>query len=438
MAESLAVRNKIIMRSGFCFSIFISAFLLTASPPLYSREDDLLQEGWNFSFTGYYKNIFMYQERDDFYSHIYSTPEKKKLAADINRLRLSPELNYSESLTLHADADLEGISSNYNDSDEFDILFRGESYNDLIKPEVEITDRDNLYARVKIHNAYAKMTAGRFTGTAGRQQVRFGSSKLWNPLDLMNPFSPLSVEGADEQKGIDALRLDWYPNESTELTCVAAPKRKEDRLDKTDAGSGNYIARLKTGVKAFDAAVLGGYTAKRRNAGADFAAEFFDGLFTVVFLYSSPEDGADYWQCGTGYEYTFQSGIYFLVEYFYNSLPANDDEDLQAAILFYSINGIDESNYYILSNRMITYNSHYTSFAMGYDLHPLLRGELFLIYDFQGKGLFLNGSLKLNAMENLDIIAGAITAFVKDNGRDSDFEIYNKEPMYYASLQFYF
>lgn len=434
----MPVRNKTVMHAGFCTNIFISAFLLIVALPLYSQEDDLIEEGWNFKFSGYYKNLFMYQEREEFYSRIYSTPEKKKMATDINRLRLSPEINYGESFTLHADADIEGIFSNYNNSDEFDILFRKMNYNDIVKPEAEIADRDNFYSRGKLQNIYAKMTAGKFTGTAGRQQVRFGNSRLWNPLDLMNPFTPLSVEGAEEQKGTDALRLDWYPGESTELTCVAAPKRSEDRLDKGEAGSGNYIIRLKSGVKVFDAAVLGGYTAKRRNAGADFAAEVFDGLLTGVFLYSDPEDGDEYWQCGTGYEYTFQSGLYFLIEYFYNSLPVNDDDELQQALFHYSIDGLDGSNYYLLSNRMITYNSHYVSAALGYDFHPLLRGEFFSIYDFQGRGLFLNGSLKLNAMENLDIIAGAITAFVKDNGRDSDFEIYNKEPMYYASLQFYF
>jgi hypothetical protein len=58
-------------------------------------------------------------------------------------------------------------------------------------------------------------------------------------------------------------------------------------------------------------------------------------------------------------------------------------------MLHYSTDGIDESNYYIISNRMITYNSHYASVAAGYDFHPLLRGEIFSIYDFQGEGYFL-------------------------------------------------
>lgn len=426
------------MSSRCLLNFFITALFIISALPLYSEDDELREDGWSFKFNGYYKNLFMYQERDEFYRSIDSRPEKKRLITDINRLRLSPEINYADSFMLHADADIETVSVNYRDSKEFDLLFRNTGYNDLTEPDVVIIDRDNLYSRGKMQNLYAKMVAGKFTGTAGRQQVRFGSSRLWNPLDLMNPFTPITVEGPDEQKGTDALRLDWYPGESTELTCVAAPKRMDDSLEKTEAGSGNYIARLKSGVKVFDAAILGGYTANRRNAGADFTAEFFDGFLTGVFLYSNPERGDDYRQCGTGYEYTFQSGVCFLVEYFYNSLPVNDDDELQLALFHYAADGIDESNYYILSNRMITYNSHYSSVAAGYGFHPLLRGELFSIYDFQGRGLFLNGSLKVNAMENLDITAGAITAFVNKTCRSSDFRVYNKEPLYYTSLQYYF
>jgi hypothetical protein len=230
--------------------------------PLFSQDDAVIEDGWNYKFSGYYKNLFMYQERDKFYNQIYSQPVNKKLVTDISRLRLSPEINYKESFTFHADADIEGIILNYKDSDEFDILFRNRNYNDIVYPEVKIADKENFYSRGKIQNLYAKMSAGKFAGTAGGQQIRFGSSRLWNPLDLMNPVSPVSIEGADEQKGTDALRLDWYPGESTELSCVAAPKRNEDCLQKTEPGSGNYIARIKSGGKDFDAAILGGFTAK--------------------------------------------------------------------------------------------------------------------------------------------------------------------------------
>jgi len=406
--------------------------------PLHAQNESFSEEGWDARFSGYFKNLFMYQEREDFQDTVFDVPEKKKLVSDLNRLRLSPEIDYGESFIFRADIDIEAVASNYTGSDEFVLLWKDSPYNEIADSKAEFAEKENLYAFAEFQNLYIKFVAGSFTGTAGRQQVRFGNSRLWNPLDLMNPFSPLSVEGSGEQPGTDALRIDWYPGESTELTLVAAPKREDDDIKKTSVGSSNYIARLKSGVKVLDVALLGGYTAKRGNAGADFTAEVFDGFLTGVILYSNPEDGDEYYQCGTGYEYTFASGVYFLMEYFYNSLPVNEDDELSAALIHYSLEGMDGSNYYILSNRMVTYNSHYASLSLGYDFFPLLRGEFFAIYDFQGKGLFLNTSLKLNALENLDLTAGVISSFVDETERASDFEIYNKEPMYYASLQYFF
>ncbi len=417
--------------------MLLGVFFLMESV-LYSEEYEFADEGWSFKAGGYYKNIFNYHETDDFRSDLYSSPEKKKLISDMNRIRFSPETNYSNSFTFHADIDFEVLAANYNKTDQFDRSWRDPDYNDFFKLSYEPFYNSDIYGRVELQNIYGKMTAGRFTGTAGRQQIRFGSSRLWNPLDLMNPLSPLLIEGSGEQKGTDALRLDWYPGESTEFTGVMSPRRENDNYQDIDEKSGNYIIRLKSGVKVFDAAILGGYTSKRKNGGADFAAEVYDGLLTGVFLYSLPSDGEGYYQCGSGYEYTFSSGIYFLMEYFYNSLPANDDEELQAALLNYSMYGVDQSNCYIISNRIITGNSHYLSIAAGYDFFPLLRGDFFSIYDFQGRGVFVNVSLKFNALENLDLTAGVITAYVDDTERISDFTIYDEQPMYYASLQFYF
>jgi hypothetical protein len=418
--------------------LLFNILFISGGSDLYADKDEFANERWDFRFSGYYKNLFIYQHVNNFQRDIYSPAERKKMFSDLNRLRISPEINHSESFIFHADADFESVNSNYNKTDYFDTYWRGSDYNDFVKLSREPYYSSKLYCRAEFQNVYGKMSAGKFTGTAGRQQVRFGSSRLWNPLDLMNPVSPLLAEGISEQKGTDALRLDWYPGESTELTGVAAPRRENDNFSDVTAESGNYIARLQTGVKEFDAALLAGHTAKRKNAGADFTAEFYDGLLTGVFLYSSPSGGEGFYQCGSGYEYTFLSGMYFLIEYFYNSLPVNEDTELQGALLSYSIIGADRSNYYTISNRIITYNSHYLSIAAGYDFFPLLRGELFSVYDFQGRGVFLNASLKFNAFENLDLTAGVITAFIDEADRPSDFIIYDEQPMYYVSLQFYF
>jgi len=405
---------------------------------IFSRSEEFYQEGWAFKIGGYYKNIFMYEDRNSFYSDVCSFPVKKELISDVNRLRISPEHTFKDSFIFNADIDLETVSTNYYGTNEFDARWRESEYNDIIKPSREIADNNRIYGRAEFQNIYIKMSAGQFTGTAGRQQVRFGSSRLWNPLDLMNPISPLLVEGAGEQKGTDAVRLDWFPGDTMELTGVFSPRRENDRCHKMEPESGNYIARFKGGVNKTDIALLAGYTSKRKNLGTDFTAVIYNGLLTGVVLYSIPDKGDKYFQCGSGYEYTFSSGVYILAEYFYSSSPVSEDGELSTAIYHNSIYGIDESNCYILSNRMITYNSHYFSVATGYNIFSLLRGELFSIYDFQGSGLFLNVSLKLNAMENLDLTSGLTVAYVHDSTKVSDFDIYNKQPVFYASIQLYF
>lgn len=410
--------------------------ILAATSPLFSQ-DDTSGEGWNAKLSGYYKNLFMYQEKGTWYDAGY-LPDERRMLSDLNRLKLSPEITWSDSFIFHTDADIEGIFSNYGDTSVFDSYWLDQDYNRLTKPHREFVNNENTCIRAEIRNMYAKMVMGSFTGTLGRQQVRFGSSRLWNPLDLLNPFSPLLVEGADEQTGIDALRVDWYPSDYTELALAANPARKNDSLDETNAGSGNYIARFKAGLDRVDVAVLAGYTAKRRNYGFDFQQVLLDGMLTGVVLCSDPQEGASFWQCGAGYEYTFASGLYLLTEYFYNSLPVNEDDELADALSSAALSGINSSSYYILSNRMITYNSHYLSAAAGYDFHPLVRGELFSIYDFQGRGIFINTSVTWNAAENLDITAGTICSRVHPGGKTSDFDTYDNKPAFYFSAIFYF
>lgn len=418
-------------------TVITAAIILIIAVPGFSEDGDN-EAGWGVVLSGYYKNIFQYQRTDNFYREPISPPERRDLISDMNRLRLAPEMNYGEILSLHADLDLKAVMSNYNRTSEFDARWKEPYNNEVISLSHELTDSNRIWSEAEARNFYVKMVIGRFTGTIGRQQIRFGNSRLWNPLDIMVPLNPVSIEGADSLKGIDAVRLDWYPGESTELTGVLSARDREEGSRSAGSGGGNFIVRIKSGIDRVDLALLSGYISRRKNFGTDFVADVNDGLLTGAFLYSVPDSGESFYQCGTGYEYTFRGGIYILVEYFYNSLPVNESRELRDAIAFYMLSGSYRYLPEILSNRIITFNSHYLSFAAGYDFFPLLRGEVFSIYDFQGRGLFTNCLLKLNAAQNIDITLGVISAYTGESDRDSDFKDYNMDPVYYAMLQFYF
>ena len=408
------------------------------------NDDDLLDDkGAKFSFKGHFKNLFTYKTTDNFAVKTTSPPyyeiNSKRLITDLKRIRLSPEFKYSDFLTVHIDYDNEIILSNFNRSITFDNYWRVSEYNDLFDMSWEPHYSEDVLYRTKIHRAYMKLVLSDFTITLGRQLIRFGSGRLWNPLDIMNPISPTFVEGAEDQKGTDALKVDYYFNDTTELTFVYDQKLQNDRYSDTEGKDINTVLRFKTTFFKTDFAVLGGYVTRKMVFGIDTASTLFDGMLRSCIIYAHQENGNWYFQGNIGYEYTFKTGIYLLGEYFYNGNSINSNDELKNAFESTMSLGSNQSSYILMANQLVTYNEHYMGIAAGYDFTALLRGDLFFIFDFQGAGFFIAPSLKYNIIENLDLMIGAMIGHAFDAGkRSSDFEEFEKNYMYYASLKLYF
>lgn len=396
-----------------------------------------------FKITGHFKNLFTYTQTDQYSEYLLTADrnKKKRLVADLKRIRLSPEINVSNWLHIRIDYDNEIITGSYLRSPEFDEYWRHPEYNDLFDLSCEPNYDEDIYYRTKIHRAFIKLIIGDLTVTMGRQQIRFGSARLWNPLDILNPISPTFVEGAEEQKGTDALRLEYYLTDRTEIALVVDQKRinNDDDPEKLNSENSNIISRLKTTVVKTDIALLGGRVSRRNIGGTDISSILLDGILRGALLYSKPEEGRSFLQGSAGYEYNFSFGLYFLIEYFYNQNGLNFNEELREAYLGSLVFDINEDNYYKLSNQFLTFNQHYCGLALGYDITPLLRAEIFTIYDFQGRGIFYNPSLKYNALENLDLSLGYMQSHIFDNAAyESDFEYVKKYGFFYASLTWYF
>ncbi|MEE2750817.1 MAG: hypothetical protein VX519_05260 [Myxococcota bacterium] len=64
-------------------------------------------------------------------------------------------------------------------------------------------------------------TLGPTEWSVGRQPVSFGQGRFFAPLDLVNPFTPTTVD-SEYKPGVDAARVDVYPSASTQFTAVGA------------------------------------------------------------------------------------------------------------------------------------------------------------------------------------------------------------------------
>lgn len=425
------------------------------------KTEDVLEvkKGPQFKFKGLAKNLFTFHRTENYVDWNPLITTDKNLVADLTRLRLSPELVYREILDVKIDYDNELIASNYGDTLYFKSFWRPEQYNDFLHLAWEPYNGENVYYRTKIHRAYAKVSIDYFTATIGRQQIRFGSGKLWNPLDILNPISPTFIEGGDEQKGTDAVRLDFFPDEKTEISIVYDLKKSNNKIERFNMQDCNYIMRVKTSISSTDIAVLGGYVTRRGLAGFDFAAILFEGMLRGSLIVSQAGDpyliqtdpwypvkymipGHDenfgvYFQANTGYEYTFKNGVFFLVEYFYNQKAIDYNKDQKTAFYLSQFNVMDQKTYLQLANQFLTVNQHYIALALGYDFHPLVRGDFFTIADIQGQGIFWTPTLKISAYENLDFTVGVLGAFTFNN-KMSDFSEFRKNYLFYASGTYVF
>jgi len=394
-----------------------------------------------FKIRGYYKNLFIYTGTDSYLKTWDSLPEKKSLISDLNRIRISPFFQPSANFFIQADIDNEYMASNYGESITFDETWRIDDYNDLLPYAWQPYESGNHYYRLKINRAFAKWTLNRFTFTFGRQLVRFGSGRLWNPLDILNPLSPTNVEGADEQKGIDALRIEFYPTFRSEISMVYSPQYEDDSCEKDNwkFGNDNFVCRYRNSFGDTDLALLAGRVVLRSAYGADLATIIFDGMLHGSFLYTVPDRGDVYFMANAGYEYTFASGIYLLIEHFYNGNSLNSNDELMAAWTEQKLHGTSQQTYEMLSRQFITLNEHYTGCELSKDITPLIKASCYFIIDYQGSTVLLSPAVTWNPLEDLELSGGIMCASgMDDDSEESDFSELEKYPYMYASLKWHF
>lgn len=432
--------------SFFTVAVIASLIVFSADSILRAQPDNFFDDGTNYNkgpldLKAQFKNIFCWIETDSY----SETLEKKHLLAYMTRLRLSPEFKIADTITAYADYDNEFTTANYITSPEFRQLWPHSShdYNDLFKNRREIHSGEKHIYEMKIHRAWIKMHGGNFTFTIGRQQIRFGSNAIWNPIDVFTPVSPTNIEGAAEQKGTDAIKAEYFFSPQTVFTVAADQKRTEDSssLSDLDTDRTGIIAHFKTSAGKTGIELIGGRILKRKIGGIDLSTILFDGQIRGSVLHSRFDDDESgyFTQSSVGYGYTFRFGLNLIAEYFYNQNGMNFKPELKKAYEYSLINGFDENNYHLLKNQTLTANRHYASLAAGYDITPLLRAEVLSIYDFDGKTVFINPSFKYNAGQNIDIIISGMKAFEIDKNRnyESDFDFIKNKPFIYASLTWY-
>ncbi len=245
--------------------------------------------------------------------------------------KLRIDLRNDQVKNMRFNADI--ILSTYLGKTDWNLLdFLPDQIADSIPPAMQpyylFQFKDTFY----LDNAYARFNIRSFAVTIGKQQISFGTGYFSNPTDVFNVKN--SLDPTYEQPGYDALRFEFYPLSRLSITMLYTP------IEFNWDNSGK-LCRIKIGLGHFDISSLiyryrgttiDYYTFEPTirqftMIGGDLVGELLgfgvwgEGSYRII------EDGNNIFEVLVGSDYTFEGGLYTMIEYHHNSTGKNDYRD---------------------------------------------------------------------------------------------------------------
>ncbi len=350
---------------------------------------------------GYYKNLLTASK----------TAGGEAYTSDLNRLRLELVANPAPGLSVHLAWDNELVTGDVLSTAAF-IAAKDAPEETAADLSATFIDAPDLWWGHSVYRAYAKYSRGRVTITAGRQRIALGTGRVWNPTDLINPLTPIDVEGAERQ-GVDAVRLDVATGPLSAVTVVHSPGRES---------SGDVsFARASTNISGYDLSAMAGSFRRDVVVGADFSGYIRDSGFRGEFTYTDRDSGGGgFARAVLSFDHTFESSLYVLLEYLYNG---GNDPGLSSPLL---ASGTSE---------ITTRNRNFVAIGTGYDITPLVRFDSVIVYDVDGRSVLAAPAITYNIRDDIDLSAGVQVFGASGSGRGE----YGSTPtLFHAGVTAYF
>jgi hypothetical protein len=282
-----------------------------------------------------------------------------------------------------------------------------------------------------LYRGFVLFESPHFEFTLGRQRIPWGVGRLWNPIDRFNAIPPLAVEG-DQSPGVDAVSARWLPSGFTSVEAVFAPGGDWERRA--------YAMRLHGVARDVDYSLVAGVFERALTLGFDLAGNLGDAAARLEVVYSDPEGEVrpvgsgrreelpHFWQVVASIDNLFDlgTGVYVLVEHLYNGnalgfghgragvlLPLFEETDAVPTTLppgFPTPPGpyvTSTTSYRFGGSRVISGARHQTGVQVGYDITPEIRGELLVLYDWNGTSAGFLPTLRYDPLDWVELTLGA-------------------------------
>jgi len=267
-----------------------------------------------------------------------------------NKLRLDIEGIPDASVTIGANINVLKYTSNitWNMLDFLpETLWKPLFQSEYIPEEYWVTEfpftlSDTLY----LDNIYLRANFKKFDLTVGKQQISLGTGYAWNPIDIFN-FKQL-LDPTYEQTGVNTIRIEVPFGSRTNLDLILSPG--------IDWNNSAKMIQLKTGLGSYDLiGTFAQYNWKRTHFdlgnfeinelqnertlyGGAIVGEIAGVGIWAEGAWSQLENSDDFGEFIFGTDYTFENGLYILMEYLYNEngLSNSDELDINRYLQYFN------------------------------------------------------------------------------------------------------
>ncbi|MEK7388217.1 MAG: hypothetical protein AAB036_00815 [Elusimicrobiota bacterium] len=303
----------------------------------------------------------------NFWQYSHSALDGRAYNLNTARARLSLDADTSY-LRAHIDYDHQVAAGSFFRTTEYRLFGLGPPAPWLEMQQTISTGTTNGWGH-GAYRAWVGVEDERGAVRVGRQRVAWGTGKLWNPTDVLNPYNPLTFE-RDERPGVDALYGRAGVGDLGQAELAWAPR---DRwVDHS------LLMRGRANWEGWDASALGGKIAGSTGSfllGGDFAGDLFEGTLHGEAAWFNPETRPPYWKAGLGYDYSFKSEAAILVEIYH------------------------------AGNGRMGATRNYAGATFSKDINPLLKLEAVAIANADDGSTFFMPSLTWNALNDLHLTA---------------------------------
>ncbi len=289
------------MRKFLCATL-LSLLLI---PPLSAQEVDIF---------GYFEPQYTVIYLDKSYYQLQS-----------NKLRV--DLKSTPSETIEFGANFDWIV--YHGKRDWNFLdYIPQNLTSSVPPEMRDAYQFTYEDRNFLDNAYLRLSFSSFDLMVGKQQISLGTGYAFNPTDVFN-FKDL-MDPTYEQPGHNALRIDCQLSCAFSLLALYSPESSWEESGK--------LLSLRGRWGHFDFSVMGTETQwtitdyytfiaaqkRRRMVGGDFAGELLGLGVWAEGAYNFVKEEKDFWELVVGSDYTFDSELYLMLEFYHHSLAKSD------------------------------------------------------------------------------------------------------------------